>query len=427
MAGSATSIAFVLLSLIFYFNFLEKKKYIYNLLSIVFLWFSFLFKEVGYSLFIAYPVLWLIYIRNKTFKLFVKDNLLIFIYGIIMTVFFIQSILFIPGERANYMVPQVSGFIKTLIHIVLYPLEGISQILLPPPLIFDLAKFLTPLVRPSLQPDTPLFDLFYTTSMAEYVSSFISVIIIILLFVVYRKYIRRIDEKIKLLFVSSALLMLLSFLPYVVLDKFDAYLDSRYYYSISIGTSVAVGILAYVSLHFVKNINKRRFLILFFIALFVYHAIVLVSNLQKQYIISSERISILNQVKEIVSILPEKTVFFVTGNNSGYYALPELKVPFQSGFGQVLLTIYASDNPVYLELFKEKTFNKAADNGGFLYDTLAQGYREINGVGFGYYYDEELLKEALNRKMFTKNSIIWLDYDTDTNKIEKRAIDGLNL
>ena len=426
MAGSAISITFILLSLIFYYSFLTKRRYSYNLLSIMFLWTSFLFKEVGYFIFVSYPILWLIYTKNKSLKSFVKNNLLLFIYGAVMTVFFIQSVLFIPGVRANYIMPQASGFIKVINHLVLYPLEGISQIFLPPPFIFNLSRYFASLVDKSLQPDTPPFDLFYTTIMAEYVSIGISIAIILFLIVVYKNFIRKTKEKIRLFFLSSVFFFLFSFLPYIVIDKFDAYLDSRYYYSTLIGASIILGVLIYSLLQFVKSNKGRKLAIFLFAVLFFYHSITLMNSLYRQFIISRERISMIDQIKNIAPVLSKKTVFFIRGNSPGYYGIPELKVPFQSGLGQVLMTIYSSENPSYTMFFKEETFWKTAD-GGFLYDTLAQGYKEANGVGFGYYYDQKTLKEGLSKKLFNKESVISLFYNSDEKTVKKQELDEINL
>lgn len=426
VAGSATSVTFILLSLIFYFNFLLKRKYIYNFLSLISLWISFLFKEVGYFLFVVYPILWFIYIKNKSLKLFVKDNLLLFVYGATMTVFFVQSVLFIPGVRANYITPQVSGLVKVFIHLISYPLEGIFQVFMPSSFIFGIAWLFTRLFKPSLEVDTSSFDQFYTTTMADYVSIILSVILIFFLTVIYKKYIKQMKENIKLLFLSSILVLILSFLPYIAIDKFDAYLDSRYYYSVAIGASIVVGIIFFSFINIIKNSKRRKILIAIIIVFFIYHGATLVNNLFKQFIISRERVGIISQINKIIPTLPKKTVFFVTGNSPGYYGIPELKVPFQSGFGQVLMMIYASNNSSYPMLFKDETFWKTAD-GGFLYDTLAQGYREINGTGFGYYYEEKVIEDALNKKIFDKNDVISLFYNADERRISDKNLDEINL
>lgn len=424
MAGSATSVTFILLSLIFYFNFLIEKKYIYSFLSFLFLWISFLFKEVGYFLFAAYPILWFAYIKNMSVKLFIKDNLLFLIYGIILTIFFIQSILFIPGVRANYVAPESLGLIKIPTHLISYPLEGISQIFIPSSFVFGLAWIFTRLLKPSLEVDTSPFDQFYTVAMANYISVILSIILVIFSTVFYKKYVGSMKKNIKLLFLSSISILILSFLPYAVLDKFDAYLDLRHYYPIAIGASMIVGVMFFSLFSIAKN-SKRKIAIMFFAGLFAYHGIALIDNLFNQLLISQERISILNQIKKIAPNLPDKTVFFVTGNSPGYYGIEELKIPFQSGFGQVLMIAYSSGNSFYSLLFKEESFWKTAD-GGFLYDTLAQGYRETNGVGFGYYYDRKILKEELDKKLFSKESVISLFYDSDQKKIIEKNFGEIN-
>ena len=119
-------------------------------------------------------------------------------------------------------------------------------------------------------------------------------------------------------------------------------------------------------------------------------------------------------------MLSGKTVFYVDGDSGGYYALPELKVPFQSGLGQVLMVSY-SDSRVS-ELFKESSLQKTLD-AGFLYDTVAQGYKEKSGVGFGYFWDKNELMKTIKKYNIPVSSVYGFYYLSDSKALQNITSD----
>lgn len=412
MAGSVPSATFLLLSLIFYLHFLEKRILRWFFLSIFFIWVSFLFKESGFFIFLLYPLFWFFVTEKKTLKTFFQENSVVLFYGCIMTIILAMSIIFISGNRANYISPDAPGIVNFLTHALLYPFEGIVQIFLPPDVIFSLATVSTKMFVPSILPDTSDFDLYYSTIMAENISLVLAFFFTTALIFFYKKILVKSEESFRISFIFSILFLILSFIPYIVLGKFDAYLDSRYYYVPAIGASLLFGIL-------LNKLKNKAFASLILFTVFFIHAFFLLKDLTKQVIIGRERQAILHQVMQQVPEIKEKTVFFVDGNSPGYYGLPELKVPFQSGLGQVLMVIYVTKKQVDPILFKENTFSQSLD-AGFLYDTLAQGYKSQDNQLFGFFYDKNELKKALGRKEFSDKDIIFLYYDTDTKSIERK-------
>lgn len=418
MAGSASSLTFMLVSLLFYLRFLEKRIFTHLYLSILFLWASFLFKESGYFLFVLYPILWFFYSRKKTISSFIHQNAILIVYGSMMTLIHASSVISIPGERANYIKPNTSGVASFITHLIAYPTEGMVQTLIPSQFIFESARLLTQLFVPTLIPETSQFDLFYTTKMTEGIVVGLFFVFAIGIFHFYKKYIKKSDIRMRRAFVFSLLFSFLSFLPYIVLSKFDAYLDSRYYYVSIVGISVFFGIVVITLSTKMRSISSMRF-ILSVLAFFVLsHAFFLAQDLYQQIRIASERKSIIRQVLAFVPQLNKKTVLFVIGNNPGYYGIPELKIPFQSGVGQVLMVVYGQKHQINPSLFKETTLLKTLD-AGFLYDTLAQGYKELGGHGFGYFYENEALEKALKDGQFKKEDVVPLFYDSDMKTVRK--------
>ena len=412
MAGTATATTFVFLSVIFYIAFLEKKNTKNLVVSLLFLFASFLFKESGFFVFLLAPLTWFLYERKIDVREFFIKNWPIVIYGLFMTVILVRSILFIPGARTNYISSDSSGSLKVVSHLVSYPFESIGQSFIPFQFIFEAARKLTEIFVPSLTPETPDFDLFYTTKMTEAVVIAMSLIFIALFIFVYKKFLER-DKALSRLFIFSFAFLVLSFLPYVVLDKFDAYLDSCYYYLGLFGSSSVFGILAVSLFRSIKSYSLQKLFVSIMTLIFLSHVFFLSSDLLSLARAGIERRSIISQIETIMPTLSKKIVFYVTGDSPGYYGIPELKVPFQSGFGQILLTSYGVKDPPLAKLFKEDTLSHALD-AGFLYDTVAQGYKEENGRAFGYYYDKSLLDKEISLGKFTKSDIASFYYDSNS-------------
>ncbi|MDO8658179.1 MAG: hypothetical protein Q7K55_05535 [Candidatus Levybacteria bacterium] len=411
LAGSSTNITFILISVIFYFIFIEKRKYIYLFLSLFFIWVSFLFKESGYFVFILYPIAWILYSNKKSLKKFALQNLPVFIYGFYVTVILAVNIVSLPSQRANYVASDTSGVLNLFRNATFYPLEGISQVFLPSQPVFATARIIAEKMFLSVKPETWEFDLFYTTTIAEGVSVALSLLFILLFFYAFKKYISK-NRDLKLFFIFSFLLLSLSFLPYVVLDKFDAYLDSRYYYAAMIGASFIFGILSLIFIQNAKSNLKKSMVLGAMLVLIFSHLFFLVNDLLTQAEIARERKNIISQILTLVPKIDKKTVFYVTGNSPGYYGIPELKVPFQSGLGQMLLVEYGIKKQVSPDIFAEGFIKQ-----GFLFDTLAQGYKEVGGQGFGYFYDKQNLEESMGKGQFDQADIISLFYDSDSKKI----------
>lgn len=411
LAGSATNVTFILISLIFYFTFLDKRKYVHLFLTVLFIWISLLFKENSFFVFALYPLVWILYSKNKSIRQFFVQNFPFFSYGFFVAIILAGNILSLPGERSNYIASNSSGFLKLLRNVIFYPLEGIGQVFLPSQPVFAVAKVSAEKMFSSLNPRTWEFDLLYTTTVAEGVSIIISILIIFLSFFAYKKYINK-NQHLKLFYIFSFLLLPLSFLPYVVLDKFDAYLDSRYYYASLIGASFIFGVLSFVFVRGIKSRCGKSMIIGAISLLILSHAFFLTSDLLTQAKIAKERKSIISQILTLVPNIGKKSVFYITGNSPGYYGIPELKVPFQSGLGQVLLVKYGIKNQISPDIFAEGFIKQ-----GFLFDTLAQGYKEVNGQGFGYFYDKSALDDNLETNRFQESDVIFLYYDSDMQKI----------
>ena len=187
----------------------------------------------------------------------------------------------------------------------------------------------------------------------------------------------------------------------------SSFLEARYYYTPAIFSGIWIRVLLS---YWIRRTFFRFALpacILVFGAIVFTNYTFIKAERDRLQAVSSERKNILMQFKILFPTLTrDKTVFFVTGNGSDYL-VSDLKVPFQSGFGNVLMIWYYNSGKIPA---------KTLDNG-FLYQLADQGYREIMGKGVGYYFNEGSLKTALKLGYFTIDDVYEAYYDIHTGKV----------
>ena len=410
MAGTTPAVTCILFSALFFISFLEHRKKTDYAISFFFLWLSFLFKETGFFLLLAYPAIWFVYTKNITRSRFFRDNIVWLVYGCAMASLLLYIVLSIPGDRANYISPESSGYWSLVKRSMVYPFEGSTNTFLPAEIVYTTARTATLIIRPDLEPETSEFDIFYQIKMVEYITIFLGCLFIAGL---YRVWIKRslIDPSVRRILICGTMLLFFSFAPYIVLGRFDAYLDSRYYYTPLIGSSLLFGAGICVLMQ-----RYRRFGLITASTILLLHTWYLGIQLTEQYSRSVERQTVIQQILSVKPELGDRTVFFVTGNTPGYYGIEELKVPFQSGLGQILMVMYGQQGQLPPGFFQEETLVKSF-GVGFLYDTLGQGYREIDGRGFGYFYDENEMNKQIASGAFSEEDVVRLFYNSDIRKI----------
>ncbi len=417
MSGSATAVFFFLLSLLFYLRFIETKKYFLLGFSLFLLWISLLFKETAAFAFILYPLIFLLFFPKgkKKARWFCQSQAPLAILAMMMLSFFAKTVLFMPGERANYVATGSRLIPRLFFHALQYSSEGIIHVLFPNSFVFILSDIFTRVFSFHLDPDSIEFLIAVQNINAE-----ITVIILLavgvgtIIWLLKRRW-SSLTNQTKRALLTSLMMTGLSFLPYIVLNRSFSYLDSRHYYLASVGVSI---LLAIILVNLLGTKTKLFSAIAF--GFIILHLSVLYSDFWLLAKRTDERKSFLQQLQQLVPELPKKAVFFVSGDAAGYYGLPELKIPFQSGPGHVFMVNYVVNHQLSPAFFEEEPWTKAFDVG-FLYDILGQGYREINGQGFGYYYDETELKKALAEKKFSQKDVLSLDYFSESGRLELRV------
>lgn len=406
-SSALPSTFFSLLSILFYIYFLEKmqKKYLY--LSSLNVLVAYFFRESAIVLVILLPFMYLLYSRKtiSIYRLIKMHGILVFYFSLAI-VFRIFSLLFLASydNTAGFVTRAGYPIVKLIFNIVLHPYLSFSQFYIPPAYMWQVADFFGKINYPRVW-NTSLAPVVTETIGSSMISFMFSTILLVVLAGTYIY-----DMKNRKLIIFSLFFTFSSFLPYLFIDKTNAYLDSRYYYFGAIGAGILFGIvLNFLQIIFAKYRIPARlsFLLIGTIAfLYFYLQVVTIQDqIEQEVAIASERKSFLAQLDRLQPTIDEKPIFYITGNTDYYIA--NHKVPFQQGMGYTLMVRYYSSGAISKKLI----------NDGFLWDIQSQGYKEINGKGFGYFWDLDALRKDINSTSINKNHIYSFYYDVHNKRL----------
>jgi hypothetical protein len=386
----------ILVSLLFYFSYIKTGRNRELVFAFLILYLSLFLKETGVFLFILYPL-------GAIFSRGIKIPK-VYPYVLVALLFFAGMITFrLSGYKASnfpvalYLTGSSNSYIATLFtRLMLYPLTSFSLIFFPVDNMVSLARSLTNLYYPFVSAED--FVQTSQTIVLDLIASILSISFLAFIFFGLKD--ARKEVKKNTAFTISFTLM--SLMPYAIIEKHFAYLDSRFYYVTAIGSSILLALL-------LARLKK----IYIFAATFVFlmlilsHTKAVQSQIKEQVAISKERQSILEQIKNTHgSLAGSKNIFLVTGS-SDYY-LPGNPIPFQNGFGYTLMVTYFDSGKIPSELLDQD----------FLFEIGSYGYKEINEKGFGYFNNAELIPPDI--KSNPEINMINLHYAANNNEIQIR-------
>lgn len=393
---------FALLSIYLYNFFLknEKNKFLYASLGFAIV--AYLFKDSAVFLFVLLPIMYVLFSKKKTpIQALIKTHAILIGYAgvaIFIKLFELFSVLNI--KTTSNVAGNNDSVVRLLFHFVLYPFESLSQMFFYPGNIFSIAEYVGKINYPRIW-ETPLAPVATETIGGELVSIVLSAFLLVVLSIIYMLF--KQGRKILIFAIS---LTFLSFLPYIVLEKGSSFLESRYFY---IGVAGG-GILLAIIFDFLRSVLVQQakmsirwasIFLLIPILLYTYgHIASIRTDLAKQVLIASERKNFLTNLKRLRPSLQNKPIFYVTGDTD--YYISNHKVPFQQGMGYTLMVSYYDSGEIDKELLQQS----------FLWGILEQGYKEIDGKGFGYFWDIDELKREVTLKNLNKNSIVGLYYES---------------
>lgn len=412
--GTAGSTFFVISSLIFFVKYLEKSgklKFLY--LCLLSLFIALGFKETSTFLFIFLPIFLLIWKGN-----FISFKKLIFPLGILAFSYFSFRVFFyfvnfFPQQNISEL--SQPSFYVYLFRLFSLPIKFMVESIVPISIIIKISKIVVRsgysqfiLVDGSVNP-------FIVESVGADIvilafAVFLIAIIGILIYLLKRKKEYLLSKGILVSFIFIAL----SSIPFILVPGragFITLLDGRHLYITSIFTALLLAIFIYSVYKFLPKKMMGRILALILVfAIVSFNEVKIFKDLSRQEEISSTRKKILHSITSSYPKLPKKVIFYIESDKS-YYGLPkEEKIPpFQSGLGQTLLVWYNVAGESFPACFYK---------GEYLYELIAQGYKECGGRGFGYFRKKDTLISYVRKNDIPVENIIGFSYSSSEDLLK---------
>lgn len=420
--GLMPSSFFILLSLYITTLYLKKKSLKYLVGAFITALISIFFKEDGLFLFLFIPLIVAItelFNRDKKskidFKKVIKSK-----YVKVSLLFILYLFLFV-GYRYIHMIKMSQAasippvhvenvYANILTNVIVYPLSTFSLIYIPQEISLPLAEEFTKFYLPFIMAN-PSADLLIQNVILAVLAIFFAFLILMLIGCIYKR-----EKDLRFLLIFTTLLFILSILPYVVIIRGFTYLEPRYYYITSLAAGIYLGSFSYLLYRIIPYKKISVLLVSCLLLLFfAMHFGVIREQMSTQVKISTERKSIINQLYTLKPTLTNSdNIFYITGDKT--YTVPNNNLPFQQGVGYTLMVLYYKNGAIPNELLAE----------GFLWDMGTQGYKQVNGKGFGYYTSLDQLKKSLVQNNLSKQNVTALYYDS-SKEILRDITDKLDL
>lgn len=405
--GTQGATLFLLLSLIFFLKYQDEKnrrKHYY--LSLGMLLISLFFKEITAFLFIFFPIWGLVSTKKGGGWRFswLKEQI-----PVVICALFYLGLRALPllteVEKHSVVVDKSWNYLSiTLYNLVMMPLTVISQIFIPDDIIRNLARQL---------PETVLKSrLFGGHTIYNVHTTLISLLLTFLIIALVAKlvlFLRRQGERKRANIILLALIWITTAsLPFVFLGRPFPFLESRYYYISAIGAAL---LLSMVIFYIADKVRQRLssfkardavyygLVALLVIPILFFHSARIHQHIEEKIRVGDEQKAILSGIKKAYPKIGRKSIFYIE---------PLLYPTFYAGFGHILMVVYAQEdqlNPKFFEV-------------DFLWDIWGQGYREIEGNGFGYFRQYSKLAEAIKEFHLSPENVYAFRYDRQTKKLE---------
>lgn len=397
-----------LLSMIYFWIFLENKKSKDLYTSLFLLIGSLLFKEILFGMFMIYPMIILLFDKRRL-NTKVKQLLIILFFGIIFLCIRIVSYLLKTSSGVDESLIEPS-LVKTIYNFATVPLRSLIQTIVPPEIIITLSRIITRFLPDVLtgKVNTPQFDIFVLKRTFEVVNGFFAIILLMIIFLLIR--IKQ-DKNLRNHIFFGLVFVFLNSLVFAFTPErvgIVSVIDSRHLYLQTFG--VAILIIAFVIGYL--GFGRRAIFLLFIIG--ILNVFWLNSNLSTIRLRGEVRKSILSQIHSYVPKLNKKTIFY-TESDKSYYGLSEdIKIlPFQSGFGQTLLAYYYPSENFPTSFYKNR----------YLWEITSQGYKEFDDRGFGYFRDFNEMAGMIKNKGLSPDIVLGFRYDSTTEVVHDITTD----
>jgi hypothetical protein len=387
------SLFFLLMSLDFFLSYITKKSKRNLVVSAVFFYTSYLFKESV----LFFPIVLVVLIASrqilakKVNKTFLFSTLILFIIGI--------PLAFRLFGRYTTNTQGYTGsaiILKQFVNSIFYPLVTFGQYVLPYRFIYRAAAWVLMMWYPFMNTGGNIESLLHFP-LADMVSLFASSILLIGITVVFVRY-----KKIRFWIYAGFVYYVLSFLPiaFHLIHRYDTQIESRFVYT----TTPAVAFLFACVLSYVLGLLRKMRpvtanitqVLLVLSLILINYKIALVT--QREVGVSAYEgkamTGFISRIKNTMPKLSNNTIVYFESDRTYFYDNNIL--PFKLGNGYVLSILYYFDGYIpEASLLKEP-----------LLDFGSQGIVKGNGKIFGYYQNKEMLKnDCINKHVFSANQV----------------------
>lgn len=386
-----TSLAFFAVFL--YLRFLSEHSLRTFLFSFLFAYASFLTKDQSIYLFFLMPILFLIAVKKNKWPDFIVWHWPIALF--LCVIFFFRSGSLVL-EATTVIQPITSPYILSIAkNSILYPFMSLSHAFL--------YQGYHNVISSTFHIDK------------DVISSVFSLLILCWFVICFCK-----NPKCRMVYAVSFLGYITSFLAisiYLPHYGTSGHIQSRYLYQSIMWISIAFGTSAYMTItRSFPELKKFQFrewritkwriwvVIILTILYLLSQAKATMHEITRYVVYGHEMKSYLIQLKQLYPQLPDKPVFFVSGDRDYFY--PNNKIPFMLGPGYVFMVWYADSGKIPIEFIEEK----------FLIDDK-QGYKELGNKGFGFFKNEAMLKEAIVTYNISSSQIIAVYWDSTSKKL----------
>lgn len=368
----------------------------YYRLTLVLLFLGLLFKEIALTY--ALVVAGLIILRPLPISRLKLLAQLVLVVGGYLILRFLVAFVSVANQPGPINAGGSNLFDLVIYNLVVIPPKLIIQILLPPGILVTITQLLASKINMLLE-WLGIFETVSSSSAAIILAG--SLILVVASISLWRNQQGRLQIYPLIL---GGLIVIATAVPLLLLKQFSQLLDSRYLYPATLGIGLIIATL-------IESFWSRSFLVRAVLAtvgliLIVAHATALyavVGDLVKD---GHERKEILKQTSQIQPSLKRQTVILAESDRP-YYGLTERIFPFQSGLGQLLLVYYQQSQAIPATFFTSE----------FLWNILDQGYQEIDGFGFGFFWDLKKLAETIEENNLPTETILALAYDSQNQQV----------
>jgi hypothetical protein len=412
---------FILAMFIYIFNQINKgielgtKKLICLLISYVFLTFFF---EGSLILIVLIPVFYFLFKSDKTFIRRSLGNISVVVLTIVFTIFrlFLQVKLPVDAPlpiQGSFALTTIYNAATTPFKFFIEYLFGLNNILY----ISDIytRKIFVFVHEPGINLALANITTGYEV-LVYYLTAFLLVVTVIIISLTHKDsavYKRNIN-----ILILGAVWLIMNSIVISPQGRIFTIPEPRYLYISGVGVLWLFGAILMLIWDKYKNIRIIKItaigvvlVYLFAWGIYSYHSI----DREKGNIIkvSEVRSNLIDQIKAFYPKLPDSAVFYIYCSDdctsNMLYGMPkEWVVPFQSGLGWTLLTVYSTDNPrKYAPFFSNYLF----------WDSKSAGYKKIGKTAFGFFTDIKELKKTIKEHSLNPSDIIVLKYESKRYKL----------